>query len=54
MCSADLTVEHYGELENGKLSLGVDGWHISHMCKNWDQIKQFATVYRTSDKPGIL
>ena len=54
MYSADLTLEHYGELENGKLGFAVDGWHISHNCKNWDQIVQFATAHRSKDEPGII
>jgi hypothetical protein len=54
MCSADLTIEHYGELENGKLASAVDGWYINHKCKDWDQIVRFATVHRSRDDPGII
>ena len=54
MCSADLTIEHYGWSDDGKLAQAVDGWFISHTCKDWDQIVQFATAHRSRNESGII
>ncbi|KAK0614941.1 hypothetical protein B0T17DRAFT_619784 [Bombardia bombarda] len=54
MCAADVTLE---KLQTGQdrhtLIPGVDGWGTTHMCRNYDLVKQWAETHRSTDEGGI-
>jgi hypothetical protein len=38
MCAADMTLEWAAEVPSGKVPFTVDGWGITHQCKNWNEV----------------
>ncbi|KAM0723823.1 hypothetical protein Q7P37_000813 [Cladosporium fusiforme] len=51
MCNADLTVEWPRTEENGE-RVAVDGWGVTHQCKNWDSVLDFMAKYRIPNAWG--
>ncbi|GAB7329181.1 hypothetical protein MBLNU13_g01001t1 [Cladosporium sp. NU13] len=45
MCNADLTVE-WPRTEADGSRVAVDGWGVSHQCKNWDSVLEFMGKYQ--------
>ena len=39
-CSADMTMEGPSFDEQGKI-IELDGWGVTHMCRNWEWIMRF-------------
>ena len=40
MCSGDMTLESSAVEDDGS-RITVDGWGVSHQCKNWDSIWEY-------------
>jgi len=52
MCTGDTTLEKARTVD-GKLVRGVDGWGVTHECRDYDSIFNFAEAYRTRNISGI-
>lgn len=52
MCAGDTSLEKAIDL-NGTRKPGFNGWGISHKCRDWRTIYQFAQRHRASDDTGI-
>ncbi|KAK3321284.1 hypothetical protein B0T19DRAFT_263126 [Cercophora scortea] len=53
MCAADVTYEKLQTKADGTLLDGVDGWGTTHMCRDYQAVKEWATTHRSSDSEGI-
>jgi hypothetical protein len=53
MCAADPAVEP-AAIETEGPRRTVDGWGAEHLCRNWDELVDFAVENRAYDKDGIL
>ncbi|KAM7192069.1 protein of unknown function (DUF3328) domain containing protein [Naviculisporaceae sp. PSN 640] len=53
MCSGDSTLEKARVGEEGEVVRGVDGWDVTHQCRDWDTIFRFAEEYRSRNITGI-
>lgn len=40
MCSGDMTLET-ALVHNGQRQAGVDGWNVTHQCKDWSAILEY-------------
>ncbi|KAF7883188.1 uncharacterized protein EAF01_011697 [Botrytis porri] len=47
MCSADLTIEWAMEMPDGKPPFTVDGWGITHTCRNWQNVLKWMGEHRS-------
>ncbi|KAJ8062727.1 hypothetical protein OCU04_007991 [Sclerotinia nivalis] len=47
MCSADMTIEWAMEMPDGKAPFTVDGWGITHTCRNWDDVLKWMAEHRS-------
>lgn len=47
MCSADMTIEWAMEMPDGKPPLTVDGWGITHMCRDWKHVLKWMGEHRS-------
>ncbi len=52
MCAGDTALEKAIVFE-GVRKPGVDGWGVTHQCRHWDLIRDFAFRNRVNDKSGI-
>jgi hypothetical protein len=53
MCAADTTLEPTEDLK----SLGVkvvDGWNVTHQCRNYEAVYEFAERHRYLNSSGTL
>jgi hypothetical protein len=57
MCSGDTTLDH-AEIfidENGSdQGSGFSGTNATHLCRDWDVIREFLIENRSGNKTGIL
>ncbi|CAD6446913.1 3ae1a250-aadf-473e-9b7e-67ae259eaffa [Sclerotinia trifoliorum] len=49
MCSADMTIEWAMEMPDGKPPFTIDGWGITHNCRNWDDVLKWMAEHK---EPG--
>ncbi|TGO76835.1 hypothetical protein BELL_0134g00070 [Botrytis elliptica] len=47
MCSADMTIEWAMEMPDGKPPFTVDGWGITHMCRDWKHVLKWMGEHRS-------
>jgi len=52
MCSADTSLE---PLRSSTLTTnpGVDGWGVTHQCRDYGEVMEWATVHRTGGNGGV-
>lgn len=43
MCAGDLTLER-AAVKDGELTASVDGWGVTHECKNWNVMYDIAVI----------
>ena len=54
MCAGDLTLEWaMPPFESTGLRSSVDGWGITHQCKNWDDAVKWATEYKAPQEANL-
>lgn len=52
MCAADVTLENL-ETKGERLLDRVDGWGTTHMCRDYQGVREWATIHRATDDGGI-
>jgi len=54
MCAADMTLEWAAEVPPGGVPFTVDGWGITHQCRNWNQVIGWVLEHKgSSNYTGI-
>jgi hypothetical protein len=55
MCAADPTVESLTESqeEDGSVRLSDEGWETTHICRNWELLKDYAAAHAHSSVTGL-
>ena len=56
MCAADATletVETNGNTNGETLLAGVDGWGVTHMCRDYKKLFDWSEEHRATDEGGI-
>lgn len=58
MCSGDTSLEEAivvpGLQSGGLPTRNVDGWGVTHLCRNWEALWEFATNHRYRNSSGII
>jgi hypothetical protein len=54
MCAGDTTLER-AAVVNGQIvgEVKVDGWGVTHQCRDWQSIYSFTAEHRYSNTTGI-
>ncbi|QSZ36207.1 hypothetical protein DSL72_007333 [Monilinia vaccinii-corymbosi] len=47
ICSADMTIEWAMEMPDGKAPFTVDGWGITHTCRDWESVLKWMGEHRS-------
>ncbi|KAF7943964.1 hypothetical protein EAE96_010377 [Botrytis aclada] len=47
MCSVDMTIEWAMEMPDGKPPFTVDGWGITHTCRDWELVLKWMGEHRS-------
>lgn len=48
ICAADMTLEWAAEVPPGHMPFTVDGWGITHQCRNWNEVIGWVLEHRGS------
>ena len=54
MCSSDMTLEKVLHDENDQPIRAVDGWGVTHQCRQWATVAQFAREHGDGKNNGKL
>jgi len=53
MCAGDSTLEK-AIVVDAQVVAGVNGWNVTHQCRDWASLYDFASSHRAGDEGGIF
>lgn len=53
MCAGDSTLEK-AMVVDGRVVRGVNGWNVTHQCRDWESLYDFASRHRSGEEGGIF
>jgi hypothetical protein len=52
ICASDITLEKL-QVDKEGIKPAVDGWGTTHLCRNYEEVSNWAASHRASDSGGI-